>query len=124
MYREIDANGIKLKLLANGATPYLYKNVFKKDLLLGMNINQRKVESKNADEAEEAGLNLIDIGVKVAYIMNAQAENKNLSKLNDSDFYKWLENFGAFSLYQDEVMSQVLEVLYDDMDNSSEAKNK
>ena len=123
MFKELDRNGVKMNLLANGATPYIYKNVFKEDLLLGMNTNQLNTESKDEELASKAGLNLVDIGIKLAYIMNAQAEKKKLSALSYDDFYKWLEQFEATTLYDDELMAEVYSVLHSDMETTSEAKN-
>jgi hypothetical protein len=123
MFKELDRNGVKMNLLANGATPYIYKNVFKEDLLLGMNTNQLNTESKDEELASKAGLNLVDIGIKLAYIMNAQAEKKRLSALSYDDFYKWLEQFEATTLYDDELMAEVYSVLHSDMETTSEAKN-
>ena len=124
MFKELDRNGVKMNLLANGATPYIYKNVFKEDLLLGMNTNQLNTESKDEELASKAGLNLVDIGIKLAYIMNAQAEKKRLSALSYDDFYKWLEQFEATTLYDDELMAEVYSVLHSDMETTSEAKRK
>ena len=123
MFKELDRNGVKMNLLANGATPYIYKNVFKEDLLLGMNTNQLNTESKDEELASKAGLNLVDIGIKLAYIMNAQAEKKRLSALSYDDFYKWLEQFEATTLYDDELLAEVYSVLHSDMETTSEAKN-
>lgn len=123
MFKELNRNGVKMNLLANGATPYIYKNVFKEDLLLGMNTNQLNTESKDEELASKAGLNLVDIGIKLAYIMNAQAEKKRLSALSYDDFYKWLEQFEATTLYDDELMAEVYSVLHSDMETTSEAKN-
>lgn len=123
MYKEIESGNIKLKLLANGATPYLYKNVFREDLFRGLNANQEKAASNDKEEMTDVGFNLIDIATKAAYVMNAQAENKRLTTLSEDDFYKWLGNFEATSLYDDELIAKIYSVLNGDMETTSEAKN-
>ena len=112
-----------LKFLSNGATPYLYTNAFKQDLILGFRRNQAKMKSGNPEEVEKASFNLIDIGTKAAYIMNRQAENAALSKLSEGDFLKWLEQFNADTFINDDLQGEIFGVLFDDMAESSTPKN-
>ena len=112
-----------LKLLANGATPYLYKNAFKQDMLLGMRRNQAKTQSENAEEAENASFNLIDIGTKAAYIMNRQAENASLSKLSESDFFEWLKQFAPMTFLEDALQGEIYDLILEDQEASSTSKN-
>lgn len=89
-----------VELVANGATPVLYKRVFRRDFL------------NSANKADD-----MDIYVELAFIMAKQAE-KPLSELINSlkyeDYLEWIENFGAmdivekvtdiFTLYQGQAM--------------------
>lgn len=96
MFKEIMLGDKTLKLLANGATPYRYKQVFHKDVMKVL---------FNQDEAE-----ISEIAAELAYIMNAQAINaedakKSISTLNFDAFIKWLEDFEplTFSMASDEI---------------------
>lgn len=112
-----------IKFLSNGATPYLYTNAFKQDLMLGVRRNQAKSESDNPEEAERASFTLMDIGTKLAYIMNRQAENAPLSKLSEGDFFKWLEQFSADLFINDDLQGEIFGVYFDDVEESSSSKN-
>ena len=89
-----------VELVANGATPVLYKRVFRHDFLSSAN--------KQDD---------MDVYAELAFIMAKQAE-KPLSELINAlkyeDYLEWIENFGAmdlvekatdiFTLYQGQAM--------------------
>ena len=89
-----------VELVANGATPVLYKRVFRRDFL------------NSANKADD-----MDIYVELAFIMAKQAE-KPLSELINSlkyeDYLAWVEDFEAmdiiskvtdvFALYQGQAM--------------------
>ena len=88
------------ELVANGATPVLYKRVFRRDFL------------NSANKADD-----MDIYVELAFIMAKQAE-KPLSELINSlkyeDYLEWVQDFEAmdiitkvtdiFSLYQGQAV--------------------
>ena len=100
MRGTIEFGGKPVELVANGATPVLYKRVFRRDFL------------SSANKADD-----IDIYVELAFIMAKQAE-KPLSELINGlkyeDYLEWVQDFEAmdiitkvtdiFSLYQGQAV--------------------
>ncbi len=89
-----------VELVANGATPVLYKRVFRRDFL------------SSANKADD-----MDIYVELAFIMAKQAEKPMAELINSlkyEDYLEWVEGFGAmdivekvtdiFALYQGQAM--------------------
>ena len=76
--------GKELKLAANAATPFRYKQLFGDDLL---RIFQESTESK------EKEITLSETVTQLAFIMNRQAEGVNMNTLSMDEFFTWLENF-------------------------------
>ncbi len=89
-----------IELVANGATPVLYKRVFRHDFLSSAN--------KQDD---------MDVYAELAFIMAKQAEKpltELINALKYEDYLEWIENFGAmdlvekatdiFTLYQGQAM--------------------
>ena len=76
--------GKEVKLAANAATPFRYKQLFNGDLL---QIFQQSTKS------EEDGMALADVVTQLAYIMNRQAEGVNMNTISLDEFYTWLEDF-------------------------------
>ena len=81
MFKKILINGNEMELAANAATPFRFKQVFKKDLL-----------SVFADE-EKATQEGFEVVPELAYIMNKQAQKADMAKLSYDDFIAWLEGF-------------------------------
>lgn len=76
--------GKEVKLAANAATPFRFKQLFNKDLL-------RIFNDSSKDETEMIGL--ADTVTELAFIMNSQAEGKNMNTLSMDEFYSWLEEY-------------------------------
>lgn len=76
--------GRELNLTANAATPFRFKQLFNQDLLKLFNES-----SKN----EENNLMMTDILSQLAYIMNKQAEKKDMNDISMDDFFSWMEDF-------------------------------
>ncbi len=89
-----------VELVANGATPVLYKRVFRRDFL------------NSANKADD-----MDIYVELAFIMAKQAEKplpELINSLKYEDYFEWVEGFGAmdvvekvtdiFALYQGQAV--------------------
>lgn len=90
MYKEIklkntDGTEITYKFLASGTTAYRYMQVFHEDLM--------KIIT-NFDK--EADYTLAD---KLAYIMNAQAEGKDMKILNYDSFLEWLDKIESSEIF-------------------------
>lgn len=85
MYKTITISDKEVGMLANAASPFLYKQIFKEDFLL-------EIQKKNPD---------VNAIVKIGFIMAMQADKKigELMKLTEEDFLKWLEQFEPLDLY-------------------------
>ena len=81
MYKEVQIGDKTVPMLANAASPWRYSQCFHEDFL----------------KATQAGdeVDATNIFSKLGYIMARQAEKTDLSKLSESDFYLWLEQFDA-----------------------------
>ena len=108
MYKVItlktdEGEDIKVPFLANAATPFRYKSLFGKDLLL---LFQKAVN--------EDGVYDIDFVSELAFVMSMQAKSKkeglDLSTINRDNMLEWLEQFGGFELFNhaNEIMSVYL----------------
>ena len=95
-----DFGGKSVELVANGATPVLYKRVFRHDFL------------NSANKQDD-----MDVYAELAFIMAKQAEKpltELINALKYEDYLEWIENFGAmdlvekatdiFTLYQGQAM--------------------
>jgi hypothetical protein len=79
------------ELVANGATPVLYKRVFRRDFL------------NSANKADD-----MDIYVELAFIMAKQAEKPLAELINGlkyEDYLEWVQNFEAM-----DIISKVTDV--------------
>lgn len=91
MYKELQIGGhdAPLCLLANAATAYRYRQVFREDLIA---LYAGLAESKTARG------DTIDAAHKLAFIMNAAAEKKDMARLNEESFYVWLEQYDELEI--------------------------
>ena len=78
MVKTINLDGGKeLKLAANAATPFRYKQLFGGDLL--------QIFQQSAEKNQEAVL--ADVVSQLAFIMNRQAEGVNMNTISEDEFY-------------------------------------
>ena len=82
MITKLTIGGRELAFTANAATPFRYKQLFHEDILQLLQSNSK---------AEENQVLLSDTITKLAYIMNAQAEKKDMNCISFDDFMTWLE---------------------------------
>ena len=82
MYKILKIGETELGLTANAATPFRFRQVFKKDLLQILG---------NAEKAEAEGIEAV---TELAFIMAKQAEKADMGKLNEDEFMTWLEGYG------------------------------
>lgn len=75
--------------LATGTTAYRYRQVFHKDLMVTLN-NMENIDKDDAD---------VSVGDKLAYIMNAQAEKRDMNTLSFDDFLEWADQFDGAELF-------------------------
>ena len=100
MRGTIDFGGKSVELVANGATPVLYKRVFRRDFL------------SSANKADD-----MDVYVELAFIMAKQAEKPMAELINSlkyEDYLEWIESCGTldvvekvseiFTLYQGQAI--------------------
>lgn len=89
MVKNITLGGGKeLKLAANAATPFRYKQLFGGDLL--------QIFQQSTEKNKEAVL--ADVVSQLAFIMNRQAEGANMNSISEEEFYTWLEGFEPMEL--------------------------
>lgn len=84
MIEKITIGGRELNFTANAATPFRYKQLFHEDILQLLQNNSKE---------EQDQILLSDTITKLAYIMNAQAEKKDMNRLSYDDFMTFLEDF-------------------------------
>ena len=98
MYREINLTTIngeepEFKFLATATTAYRYRQIFNQDLMAQLNKMQTLQNGGTPDESIDS-----TIFEKLAFIMNAQAEGKDMKTLNFEAFMKWADQFEAMEL--------------------------
>jgi hypothetical protein len=93
MYKEINLKCLDgtqpFKFLATGTTAYRFKQVFHQDLMILLN----KMEKDQDDQTD------MTVGDKLAFIMNAQAEGKEMKELNIESFLEWADQFDGAELF-------------------------
>jgi len=90
MTREIKIGTQIIAVEANAATPIRFRNLFGKDLLTTVQEGTR-----------ENGIDLTvasEIAPELAFLMTKTAEKADLSKLNQNQFFEWLEQFGPLDM--------------------------
>lgn len=85
MYKKLEIDGKEIELVANAATPFRFKQIFKKDLLSILG---------NEDKAQNEGVEAV---TELAFVMAKQAEKTDMNKLNYDMFIDWLEDFGPMA---------------------------
>lgn len=84
MHKEIEIDGRNVEFTANAATPFRFKQVFRKDLLT--------ILGSGGNEGES-----IEAVMQLAFIMAKQAEKTDMNKLNEEMFITWLEGFSPMA---------------------------
>lgn len=75
--------------LAVGSTQYRYKQLFKQELMKDIT---KLVDSDSNSLGEDADFTVSD---KLAFVMNCQAEKKDLNNQNFETFLEWIEQFDS-----------------------------
>ncbi len=97
-------------MAANGATCIRFRQVFHKDIM----VENAKLISATEDADSE-------YFAKLAYIMNAQAEKKDMSKLSQEGYEAWLEQFEGSALW--DAQSEIASVYTGNTEVTSKGKN-
>lgn len=113
MFKTVVIDGNEIPMLANAATPYRYKQIFGADLMKILNgVNSGKEDETLALEAI----------VQLSYVMNAQAERKDLTRLSFDTFLEWAEQFSPMSVA--ECADQIIAIYLGNSATSSTSKKK
>jgi hypothetical protein len=97
-------------MLANGASPFIYKRIFKKDFFTAIG------DAKNVD---------IDTVTEMAYVMHLQTEKTFkdiLDTVTISDFYEWIAGFEALDFPM--ASSKIMGIYYDNQKGTATPKKK
>ena len=105
MYKKVTVDGKEMEFAANAATPFRYKQVFKRDLLSIF---------ANEDNAQAEGVEAV---TELAYIMNRQAEKADMNKLTYDEFISWLEGFSPMAFV--EAAEDIMDVYVGSSETSS-----
>lgn len=97
-----------VEMVANAASPYLFKTLFHEDFLL-------KVQEKEPEP---------DLFVRMGYVMAMQAAKKTpeVLKLKTEDFLAWLEQFDALAPIL--ATKEISEIYYGQTESTSVPKNE
>ena len=87
MYKEIKIGNKEIGMMANGLSPILFNKVFHEDFF---------TRSSSMGEGNEGVT--VDIFSKMGFIMAMQAAKKDLTKINENQYYKWLEDFDPMDI--------------------------
>ena len=87
--RLTDGTEKEFSFLATGATAFRYKQCFHQDLMVVLS------KMGNEDGKDVDG----GIGDKLAYIMNAQAEGKQMNQLSIDGYLEWADQFDGAELF-------------------------
>lgn len=111
MRRTITINGKDVELVANAASPYVYKQVFNEDFLL-------------ATTKDEPDPQLME---KMAYVMVKQAEISDISqlmKLSIEGFYEWLAGYDPMTFVNGELVQELTDFYFRQAKGTATPKNE
>lgn len=109
MYKVIRIGKHDVEVVANAATPYRYKQVFREDLL-------PYLTGKRSDDEQSLALQ------QLAYVMAMQAQKADFDKLNMDAYLEWLETFDAMDLINRDKASEIMSVYVGSQQTHSHAK--
>ena len=113
MFGKVKVGNKEIEMVSNGATPYRFRQVFKRDLL--------KFFADAAGGKVEDG-DAADVSQKLGYIMAMQAKKEDMNRLNEDSFITWLENFETNELVI--AAEDIIAVYTGNTDQVSKAKKE
>lgn len=131
MRQTLKFNGVETEFSSSAATPILYKQVFKSDLLVQFaelskkyKDEKKKKAEKKEKEVSEIDLEFLDMVKKLTYIMRAEAVGGSLfNTLTYDGFIKWLMSLEP-NAFDDGVFNAQIVALWNGNTKSfSESKN-
>lgn len=102
--------------LAVGSTPYRFKQLFKEDLMKSLT---KLMNSKFDGIGDEADFSVTD---KLAFVMNCQAEKKDLNLQNFDSFLEWVDQFDSSELF--DHISEFIGIYLGNKESTSEPKKE
>lgn len=81
MFGRVQIGDKGVDMVANAASPYRFKQIFREDFL-------KRATAIGTDELQS-----VDLFVKMGFVMAKQAEKADFTKLNEESFFAWLEEF-------------------------------
>lgn len=97
MRKEIElltTDGMKtMAFEANGATAIRFRQVFHEDLMKKLAGFGKLLNDPNSDDID------YELPSKMAYIMNASGEKRDMKALTEEGFYEWIEQFEGDTLW-------------------------
>lgn len=114
MYRELKIGEITVPMLANGATPYRFNLVFKKDLI---------TEFQGAeDNAARVTAVIPELAFIMAMAAKAKEEKIDMNLLNQEMYLEWLEQFNPMDIPM--VSEEIVDIYMANNKTASEPKKK
>jgi len=110
MRGTVKIGGTEVDMLANGASPFIYKRIFHKDFFNAMGAPD-KVD--------------IDTITEMGFVMHLQTEKTFkdiLDTVTISDFYEWIAGFEALDFPM--ASSKIMGIYYDNQKGSATPKKK
>ena len=130
MEKVILFDGKETAFRSSGATAILYKQAFKKDLLVEISKWRKNVkriqENEEATEEErlENSLEFLEITQRLAFIMNLEATDKALfNKLSYEKFISWLMSLSGDAFGDKDVNLEIFSIWSKSTEGTSNSKN-
>lgn len=119
MYREIsmklaDGSTKTFGFLAVGSTQYRFKQLFKEDLMKGIT---KLINTKLDGIGDNADFSITD---KLAFVMNCQAEHRDMNCQNFDTFLEWVDQFDSSELF--DHISDFIGIYLGNKESTSEPK--
>lgn len=126
MKTNINIGKNTVEIVCNLGTELLFRRLTGEDFNLKLLEIKNLATSEDQNEKARAGLVMLELAKKLAYVMAKQAECDNIQKLfnlmNDNDFTAWLFNFEA-SDFTIETYMEILKAWKGTRSTSVNAKN-
>lgn len=111
MFKVVNIGEHEVAMLSNATTPYRFKQLYGADLMKAVT----ELQKNDISEVE-------DITCKLAFLMNAAAEKKDMNKLSIEAFYEWLERFEPMEIIK--ASKDIIGLYLGQTKTSSNSKNE
>ena len=121
MEKDVVINGTTLHFKSTGATPIIYRNRYKRDMMVDMQKLAKEFEAnkknKEADEGSNIPIHMLETFERVAHIMHCQGDPEQ-----PKDIVEWADQFEVFNIY--EILPDILDLWQSNNQQLSTAKKK